>query len=109
MAIRIHRREFLVLLGSTATVWPLHARVQQPAMPVIGFLHSGSPEPMANRLSAFRKGLAKRAMSKVRTWRSNSAGRRGRMVGCQTWPPSVNPNSAFTDGADVIHGQVLGA
>src|SRR3954465_167172 len=52
------RREFMTLLGS-ASVWPLAARAQQgAAMPVIGFLHSGSPEPNAKRVAGFRKGLA---------------------------------------------------
>jgi len=58
MAIHIRRREFVVTLGSAAAVWPLAARAQQPAMPVIGFLGSESPLSFANRIAAFRHGVA---------------------------------------------------
>jgi len=53
----MRRREFMTLLGGTATAWPLTARAQQATTPVIGFLGSDSPELYTNRLRAFRRGL----------------------------------------------------
>ena len=53
----MRRREFIAFVGCTAAAWPLTARAEQSAMPVIGFLNSASPQPFANYVSGFRVGL----------------------------------------------------
>src|SRR5580704_18183112 len=54
----MHRRDFITLLGGAAAVWPLVARAQRPAMPVVGWLHAASLESVREQVQMFHLGLA---------------------------------------------------
>jgi ABC-type uncharacterized transport system substrate-binding protein len=53
----MRRRDFIKVIGGTAAAWPLAACAQQPALPVVGFIHILSPETVPHFVAAFRQGL----------------------------------------------------
>src|ERR1700675_3713901 len=71
MAIYIRRREFISTLCGAAIAWPLAARAQQPAMPVIGYLNSATPEGSRVICLPFARGSKRAATLRARMSRSN--------------------------------------
>jgi putative tryptophan/tyrosine transport system substrate-binding protein len=78
------RRKCITLLGGAAA-WPLAARAQEAALPVIGYLNFGSPESDTARVTGLRRGLNQTGYVEGRTWRSNIAGRETKPTDCQHW------------------------
>jgi hypothetical protein len=82
----MRRREFITLLGGAAVGWPLGARAQQ-ALPVVGFLYSGSPAPMAPYLATFLRTLAEAGYVENKTVAIDYRFAQGRYETLPFWPP----------------------
>jgi putative ABC transport system substrate-binding protein len=82
MTICFRRREFIAALGGAAA-WPLAARAQQPAMPVVGWLSSRSADSDASMLVSFRSGLADVGYAEGGNVAIEYRFAGGRMIACQ--------------------------
>jgi putative tryptophan/tyrosine transport system substrate-binding protein len=81
------RREFLGVLGGVAT-WPMVARAQQSAMPVIGFLSLRSANDTVGTLAALREGLSKTGFVEGQNLAIELASRKVTMIDCRRWSQS---------------------
>lgn len=70
----MRRREFIRFISGAVAAWPFTMRAQNPATPVIGFLHVGAAKSFEGIVAAFRQGLKDAGYTEHKTLRSNSAG-----------------------------------
>ena len=75
----MQRRVFIVGIAGSAAAWPLSARAQQPAMPVIGYLYTGSPEPSVHLLAAFPDEDS--MLAQCESWKHFTATKINRLLG----------------------------
>ena len=81
----MRRREFIVLSMSAAVSWPLAARAQQPAFPVIGFLSGALFEAMHDYVSVFKHSLAEAGVVEGRNVAMSTGGQMVKTIGCPNW------------------------